>query len=188
MELASCKCKCEGNTYCEEPIGSQENLSFNEKVDSYEDYLKNKKFCEVKKKTLEDNFRYYKRMEDENKKRLKNLFLSEFVNSDKRIKGLCIHETKFLKDPYRQTYVYIIGVNKHDIGEDGIYVSVINLRFSENDGHIENVVICREDNHYIEYETLCSCQITNDEFMNVYNSTNFEIIAGLGLNKVNDNC
>ena len=188
MKLENCKCKCEANTCCEEHIDQHENLLFNENVDSYEDYLKNKKFCEVKKKTLKDDFLYCQRMEDENEKYLKNLFLSEFVNSEKQIKGLCIHETKFLKEPYRQIYVYIIEVKKHNISEKGIFASVISVYFNENNGHNENVAICSEDNHYISYEKLCSCQITNDEFMDIYDSANLEIIAGLGLNKVNDNC
>lgn len=185
MELA--KCKCEEGTCYGEPIASYKNLSFNDKVDSYEDYLKNKKFCEETRKTLEDNYSYNKQLEDKNTKYLKNLFLSEFVNSEKQIKGLCVHETKFTKEPYYQSYVYIIGVNKDNIGQGGIHASVINLRFSENDDHMD-VTICKEDSHYIEYEKLYSCKITNDEFMNIYKSIDFEIMEGFGLNKANDNC
>lgn len=187
MELADCNCKCIAPTCYSGPDGS-EILTFKEEINSYEDYLNNLKYCESKKKTLEEDFRYYQKREQDNKKQLKNLFLGEFINTDKKINGLCIHETKDIEKPYYHTYLYIVDFNKHNIGEDGIYVNCIRIEYRENDGVMSKVSIRQEDSYYITYEKLCSCQITNGEFMNLYNLTHFQIITDLGLNKVNDNC
>ena len=59
---------------------------------------------------------------------LKNLFLSEFVGSEKQIKGICIHENKSTKDPYHD-YLYIIDVRPTGIFDGGLYVSAIHIHF-----------------------------------------------------------
>lgn len=115
---------------------------------------------------------------------LKNLFLSEFVESGKQIKGLCINKNKLKKDQYYQEYLYIIGVNEHNIGEEGMNVTAIRIFFQEKNGNLTNVSIYMEDSYYVEYETLCFCRITEKEFMDIYNRTNFKIMEGLGINKV----
>lgn len=186
MELANCKCKATSNTCCceVEPYDGSENLQFKSTIENYDDYLNNKRFLENKQKEYYEKYSSYHKQQNANLRMLKNLFLSEFIDSEKQIKGLCVHETKFKKDPHYQEYLYIIGVNKNDIGEEGIYVPVIRIRFQEINGQITNIVFCKEDSYYVDYETLCSCCITEKEFMDVYRCTNFKIMEGLGLNKV----
>lgn len=186
MELANCKCKATGNTCCceDEPYDGSENLQFKSIIENYDDYLNNKRFVENKQKEYSEKYSSYQRQQKANLRMLKNLFLSEFVDSEKQIKGLCIHATKFKKDPYYQEYLYIIGVNKNEIGEEGMHVPAIRIRFQEKNGQIGNVAFYQEDSYYVDYETLCSCRITEKEFMDVYSRTNFKIMEGLGLNKV----
>ena len=117
---------------------------------------------------------------------LKNLFLSEFVGSEKQIKGLCIHENKFTKDPY-QDYLYIIDVCPNGIFEGGLYISAIHIHFREENGDLTNISIRQENSYPVSYETLCSCRITEQEFMYVYSRANNKIMEELGLNKVISN-
>lgn len=191
MDLAKAKC-CAGNTCCkdDEPYdGSCSNLKLKTEISTYEDYVNNMKFLEAKKKENEESFRYYQHKEGESKKMLKNLFLGQFIDTEKNIKGFCVHETKGKINPYRHIYVYVIGLNQHDIGEDGLYVPVVQVRFTENNGQLNDVSINTENSHYISFETLCSCQITNKEFMEVYDRAQFVFMERLGLNKApsNDN-
>lgn len=182
MELAKCKCSYEGNTCCDdEPYDGSENLQFKSIIENYDDYLNNKRFVENKQKEYSEIYGSYQRQQKENLRKLKNLFLSEFVDSEKQIKGLCVHETKFNKNPYYHKYLYIIGVNKHDIGEEGMQVPAICIRFQERNGEMINIAIYQEYSYYVDYETLCSCRITKEEFMDVYNRINFKIIDRLGL-------
>ena len=186
MELENCKCKAIGNTCCceDELYDGSENLQFKSIIENYDDYLNNKRFVENKQKVYFVKYNFYQSQKKENLRMLKNLFLSEFVDSEKQIKGLCLHETKFKKDPYYQEYLYIIGVNKNYFEEEGIRVLAIRIRFQERNGQIWNIAFYQEDSYYVDYETLCSCRITEKEFMDIYNRTNFKIMEELGINKV----
>lgn len=182
MELANCKCKSVGDT-CSgyEPCEGFEG--FESIIKSYDDYLNNKRFIENKQKEYSEKYGKYQKLQKDNLRMLKNLFLSDFIDSEKQIKGLCIHETKFKKDPFRQRYLYIIGTNKQSIFEEGLYVSAIRIQFHETDGCLTDIALYQEESCYIDYETLCSCQITEKEFMDTYNRVHFKIIENLGLNK-----
>lgn len=181
MELADCNCKCKAPT-CYSGSDGSETLTFKEEINSYEDYLNNLKYCESKKKTLEEDFRYYQKREQDNKKQLKNLFLGEFINTDKKINGLCIHETKGIEKPYCHVYLYIVDFNKHNIGEEGIYANCIRIEYRENDGVMSKVLIRQEDSYYITYEKLCSSQIYEERFMEVYKRVEHYVYENLGLN------
>ena len=187
MELEKCSYDAIGENICcckNEPFEGPENLEFKSIIENYDDYLNNKRFVENKQKEYSEKYSSYQRQQKANLRMLKNLFLSEFVDSEKQIKGLCVHETKFKKDPYYQEYLYIIGVNKNDIEEEGMHVHAIRIRFQERNGQIRYIAFCQEDSYYVDYETLCLCRITEKEFMDVYSRTNFKIMEGLGLNKV----
>lgn len=185
MELANCKCKATGNTCCcEDEPSDGSNLQFKSIIENYDDYLNNKRFVEFKQKEYSEEYSFYQSQQRANLRMLKNLFLSEFFDSEKQIKGLCVHVTKFKKDPYYQEYIYIIGVNKNGIGEEGMHLPAIHIRFQDRNGQIANIAFYQEDSYYVDYETLCSCRITEKEFMDVYSRTNFKIMEGLGLNKV----
>lgn len=186
MELEKCSYDAIGENICcckNEPFEGSENLQFKSAVKSYDDYLNNKRFIEYKTQECNDRYNSYQRQERANMEMLKNLFLSEFVGSEKQIKGLCIHENKFTKDPY-QDYLYIIGVRPNGIFEGGLYVSAIHIHFREENGELMNIVFRQENSYLVSYETLCSCRITKQEFMNVYNKVDDKIMEQLGLNKV----
>ena len=187
MELEKCNYDAIGENICcykSEPFDGPENLQFKPVIENYDDYLNNKRFVENKQKEYSEKYSSYQRRQKANLRMLKILFLSEFVDSEKRIKGICVHATKFKKDPYYQEYLYIIGVNKNNIGEEGMRVPAIRIRFQERNGQIGNIAFYQEDSYYVDYETLCSCRITEQEFMNVYNRANNKIMERLGLNKV----
>lgn len=186
MELTKCKnyvtgevCCCEG-----EPYEGSENLQFKSVIENYDDYLNNKHFIESKRKEYEDSYTFYLRQKDENLKMLKNLFLNEFINSEKQIKGICINETKTKKNPFYHIYLYIVDMNKNGIVNDGILVPVILIRFQEKNGELTNISLSQDVSYFVNYETLCSCRITEQEFMDVYNRANNKIMEQLGLNKV----
>ena len=162
-----------------EPYEGSENLQFKTVIENYDDYLNNKHFIESKRKEYEDSYTFYLRQNDENLKMLKNLFLNEFINSEKQIKGICINTTKTMKDPF-----YLLDMNKNGISEDGIIVPVIVIRFQEKNGELTNIALYQDVSYFVNYETLCSCRITEQEFMNVYNRANNKIMEQLGLNKV----
>lgn len=186
MELTNCKFKSVGNTCCFEdgPYGGPEKLQFKDNIENYDDYLNNMRFIKQKQDEYSERYSFYQRQQKANLRMLKNLFLSEFVESGKQIKGLCIHNNKLKNDPYYQEYLYIIGVNEHNIGEEGMNVTAIRICFQEKNGNLTNVSIYMEDSYYVEYGTLCFCRITEKEFMDIYNRTNFKIMEGLGINKV----
>ena len=189
MELEKCRDYATNNVFCceGEPYEGSENLQFKPVIENYEDYLINKCFIESKKKECDDRYSSYREKQKANLSMLKNLFLSEFVDSEKQIKGLCVHATKFTKNPFCQDYLYIVGCNKNGITEDGMYVSAIRLRFQEKNGDLTNIVFSQEDCCFISYETLYSCRITEQELMGVYSRANFKIMEKLGLNKVISN-
>lgn len=83
-----------------------------------------------------------------------------------------------------QDYLYIIGVRPNGIFEGGLYVSAIHIHFREENGELMNIVFRQENSYLVSYETLCSCRITKQEFMNVYNKVDDKIMEQLGLNKV----
>lgn len=172
-------CCCEG-----EPYEGSENLQFKSVIENYDDYLNNKHFIESKRKEYEDSYTFYLRQNDENLKMLKNLFLNEFINSEKQIKGICINETKTKKNPFNHIYLYIVDMNKNGIVNDGILVPVIVIRFQEKNGELTNIALSQDASYFVDYETLCSCRITEQEFMDVYNRANNKIMEQLGLNKV----
>ena len=170
-----------------EPFEGSENLQFKSVIENYDDYLNNKHFIESKRKEYEDSYTFYLRQNDENLKMLKNLFFNEFINSEKQIKGICINETKTMKDPFYHVYLYILDMNKNGISENGIIVPVIVIRFQEKNGDLTNISFSQEDYCFISYETLYSCRITEQELMGVYSRANFKIMEKLGLNKVISN-
>lgn len=172
-------CCCEG-----EPYEGSENLQFKSVIENYDDYLNNKYFIESKRKEYEDSYTFYLRQKDENLKMLKNLFLNEFINSEKHIKGICINETKTKKNPFNHIYLYIVDMNKNGIVNDGILVPVILIRFQEKNGELTNIALSQDASYFVDYETLCSCRITEQEFMNVYNRANNKIMEQLEVNKV----
>ena len=190
MELEKCRYDAIGENVCcckSEPYKGSENLQFKPVIENYDDYLNNKHFIESKRKAYEDSYTFYLRQNDENLKMLKNLFFNEFINSEKQIKGLCVHATKFTKNPFCQDYLYIVGCNKNSVAEDGMYVSAIRLRFQEKNGDLTNISFSQEDYCFISYETLYSCRITEQELMSIYSRANFKIMEKLGLNKVISN-
>ena len=83
-----------------------------------------------------------------------------------------------------QDYFYIIDVRPNGIFEGGLYVSAIHIHLREENGDLVDVVFRLEKSYAISYETLCSCRITEQEFMDVYNRANNKIMEQLGLNKV----
>ena len=186
MELTKCKNYVTGDVCCfeGEPYEGSENLQFKTVIENYDDYLNNKHFIESKRKEYEDSYTFYLRQNDENLKMLKNLFLNEFINSEKQIKGICINETKTMKNPFNHIYLYIVDMNKNGIVNDGILVPVIVIRFQEKNGELTNIALSQDVSYFVNYETLCSCRITEQEFMDVYNRANNKIMEQLGLNKV----
>ena len=64
-----------------EPFEGSENLQFKSVIENYDDYLNNKRFIERKRKECNDEQRSNQRLEKENWKMLKNLFLNEFIGS-----------------------------------------------------------------------------------------------------------
>lgn len=46
------------------------------------------------------------------------------------------------------------------------------------------MTLSQDVSYFVNYETLCSCRITEQEFMDVYNRANNKIMEQLGLNKV----
>ena len=186
MELEKCSYDAIGENICcckNEPFEGSENLQFKSVIKNYDDYLSNKRFIEYKTQECNDRYNSYQRQERANMEMLKNLFLSEFVGSEKQIKGLCIHENKFTKDPY-QDYLYIIDVRPNGIFGGGLYVSAIHIHLREKNGDLADVVFRMENSYPVSYETLCSCRITKQEFMDVYNRANNKIMEQLELNKV----
>ena len=71
-----------------EPFEGSENLQFKSVIENYDDYLNNKRFIERKRKECNDRQSAYQKQENENRKMLKNVFLNEFIGSEKQIKGL----------------------------------------------------------------------------------------------------
>lgn len=167
-----------------EPYEGSENLQFKSVIENYDDYLNNKRFLERKTQECNNRHSLYRKQERANMEMLKNLFLSEFISSEKQIKGLCIHETKFIKDPFYQNYLYIVNACMDGILEGGLYISGVRICFHEENGDLTNITIQQEKSYPISYETLCSCRITEQEFMDVYNRANNKIMEQLGLNKV----
>ena len=187
MELEKCRYDAIGENVCcckSEPYKGSENLQFKPVIENYDDYLNNKHFIESKRKAYEDSYTFYLRQNDENLKMLKNLFFNEFINSEKQIKGICINETKTMKDPFYHVYLYILDMNKNGISENGIIVPVIVIRFQEKNGELTNIALSQDVSYFVNYETLCSCRITEQEFMNVYNRANNKIMEQLEVNKV----
>lgn len=187
MELEKCSYDAIGENICcckNEPYEGSENLQFKSAVKSYDDYLNNKRFIEYKTQECNDRYNFCQRQERANMEMLKNLFLSEFVGSEKQIKGICINETKTKKNPFNHIYLYIVDMNKNGIVNDGILVPVIVIRFQEKNGELTNIALSQEVSYFVDYETLCSCRITEQEFMDVYNRANNKIMEQLGLNKV----
>ena len=187
MELEKCHYDAIGENICcckSEPFDGSENLQFKPVIENYDDYLNNKHFIESKRKEYEDSYTFYLRQKDENLKMLKNLFLNEFINSEKQIKGICINETKTKKNPFYHIYLYIVDMNKNGIVNDGILVPVILIRFQEKNGELTNIALSQDASYFVDYETLCSCRITEQEFMNVYNRANNKIMEQLEVNKV----
>ena len=186
MELAKCSYDAIGENVCcckTEPFEGSENLEFKLAVKNYDDYLNNKRFLECKTQECNDRYNSYQRQERAKIEMLKHLFLSEFVGGEQQINGICIHENKFTKDPY-QDYLYIIGVRPNGIFEGGLYASAIHIHFREKNGDLADVVFRMENSYAVSYETLCSCRITKQEFMDVYNRANDKIMEQLGLIKV----
>lgn len=186
MEVEMCKYNGIRDADCcnSEPYEGSENLQFKTVIENYDDYLNNKHFIESKRKEYEDSYTFYLRQNDENLKMLKNLFLNEFINSEKQIKGVCINETKTKKNPFYHIYLYIVDMNKNGIVNDGILVPVILIRFQEKNGELTNIALSQDASYFIDYETLCSCRITEQEFMNVYNRVNIKIMEQFEVNKV----
>ena len=187
MELEKCSYEAIGEKICcckTEPFEGSENLQFKSVIENYDDYLNNKRFIERKRKECNDRYSGYQRQERANMEMLKNVFLNEFIGSEKQIKGLCIHENKFTKDPFYQNYLYIANTCMNGIFEGGLCVSGIRIRFHEKNGDLTNITIQQENSYPINYETLCSCRITEQEFMDVYNRANNKIMEQLELNKV----
>ena len=89
-----------------------------------------------------------------------------------------------MKDPFYHVYLYILDINKNGLGENGIFVPVIVIRFQEKNGELTNMTLSQDVSYFVNYETLCSCRITEQEFMDVYNRANNKIMEQLGLNKV----
>lgn len=83
-----------------------------------------------------------------------------------------------------QYYLCIVDVRPNGIFEGGLYVSAIHIHFREENGELMNIVFRQENSYLVSYETLCSCRITKQEFMNVYNKVDDKIMEQLGLNKV----
>lgn len=164
-----------------EPFEGSENLQFKSVIENYDDYLNNKYFIERKRKECNNKQSSNQRLENENRKMLKNLFLSEFVGSENQIKGICIHE---INDLSYENYLYIVDVHPNGIHEGGLYASVIHISFREENGDLMGTIFQQDNSYPISYETLCSCRITEQEFMDVYNRANNKIMEQLGLNKV----
>lgn len=186
MELEKCSCGAIGENVCcckTEPFEGSENLEFKSAVKNYDDYLNNKRFLEYKTQECNDRYNFCQRQERANMEMLKNLFLSEFVGSEKQINGICIHENKFTKDPYHD-YLYIIDVRPNGIFDGGLYVSAIHIHFREENGELMNIVFRQENSYLVSYETLCSCRITKQEFMTVYNKAHDKIMEPLGYIRV----
>ena len=184
VEMCECNGKRDAGCCNIKPYEGSENLQFKPVIENYDDYLNNKHFIESKRKEYEDSYTFYRRQNDENLKMLKNLFLNEFINSEKQIKGICINETKTKKDPFYHIYLYILDMNKNGISENGIFVPVIVIRFQEKNGELTNIALSQDVSYFVDYETICSCCITEQEFMDVYNRANNKIMEQLGLNKV----
>ncbi len=184
MELKKCSYDAIGENVCcckNEMYDGSENLEFKLAVKNYDDYLNNKRFLERKTQECNDRYSFYQEQERANMEMLKNLFLNEFIGSEKQIKGLCVHEKSDLS---YQDYLCIVDVRPNNIHEGGLYASVIHIHFREKNGDLTNISIRQENAYTISYETLCSCRITEQEFMDVYNRANNKIMEQLGLNKV----
>ena len=184
MELEKCSYDAIGENICcckNGPFEGSENLQFKSVIENYDDYLNNKRFIERKRKECNDRQSAYQKQENENRKMLKNVFLNEFIGSEKQIKGLCVHEKSDLS---YQDYLYIVDVRPNNIHEGGLYAPVIRISFREENGDLTNISIHHENSYPISYETLCSCRITEQEFMDVYNRANNKIMEQLGLIKV----
>ena len=138
-------------------------------------------FIESKKKECDDRYSSYREKQEANLSMLKNLFLSEFVDSEKQIKGLCVHEKSDLS---YQDYLYIVDVRPNNIHEGDLYASVIRIGFREENEELTNITIHHDNSYPVSYETLCSCRITEQEFMDVYNRANNKIMEQLEVNKV----
>ena len=184
MELEKCSCGATGENVCcckTEPFEGSENLQFKSVIENYDDYLNNKRFIERKRKECNDEQSSNQRLEKENWKKLKNLFLSEFVGSENQIKDICIHE---INDLTYENYLCIVDVHPNGIQEGGLYASVIHISFREENGDLTNISIHYENLYPISYETLCSCRITKQEFMTVYNKAHDKIMEPLGYIRV----
>ena len=164
-----------------EPFEGSENLQFKSVIENYDDYLNNKRFIERKRKECNDRQSAYQKQENENRKMLKNVFLNEFIGSEKQIKGLCVHKKNDLS---YQDYLCIVDVHPNGIQEGGLYASVIHISFREENGELMNISIHHENSYPISYETLCSCRITKQEFMTVYNKAHDKIMEPLGYIRV----
>ena len=97
MELKKCSYDAIGENVCcckNEMYDGSENLQFKSVIENYDDYLNNKHFIERKRKECNSEQSSNQSLENENRKMLKNVFLNEFIGSEKQIKGLCVHEKK----------------------------------------------------------------------------------------------
>ena len=184
MELKKCSYDAIGENVCcckNEMYDGSENLQFKSVIENYDDYLNNKHFIERKRKECNSEQSSNQRLENENRKMLKNVFLNEFIGSENQIKGLCVHEKSDLS---YQDYLYIVDICPDGIQEGGLYAFVIHISFREENGDLTNISIHHENSYPISYETLCSCRITEQEFMDVYNKANNKIMEQLEINKV----
>ena len=75
-------------------------------------------------------------------------------------------------------------MNKNGIVNDGILVPVILIRFQEKNGELTNIALSQDASYFVDYETLCSCRITKQEFMTVYNKVHDKIMEPLGYIRV----
>lgn len=67
----------------------------------------------------------------------------------------------------------------------GVYMFLPYTFISEKkNGDLADVVFRMENSYAVSYETLCSCRITEQEFMDMYNRANNKIMEQLELNKV----
>ena len=92
MELEKCSYDAIGENVCcckTEPFEGSENVQVKSVIENYDDYLNNKRFLERKTQECNDRYSFYREQERANMEMLKNLFLNEFIGSEKQIKGLC---------------------------------------------------------------------------------------------------
>lgn len=164
---------------------SIEDLKYESKIESYDDYLFNKKNIEEKRRRCFDALSYFQKQEDDNKKKLKTIFLSQFLDGNKTIKGMCLQNLSQKNGYDKDSYIYINGLSKnHPIGEGGLNVSCVHVQIANNENQNIKSSIHIIENYYIKYEDFFLKQIEQSEFMEAYEQANLGIIEALGLNKV----